>query len=161
MNRAPFGIGELDGLIEGGVPRGGLIIVAGNAGVGKTILSAQFIYNGASLYGEKGLYICMSETGEHFKADMASLGWDFSKLEEKGMVKIVEFPTMAKIGVEDVVSLIVDEARKFKADRVVVDSVSALNMALSRKSEVRAVVNLLARMLKNLGCTTIMIAENP
>jgi len=161
MERAPFGIGELDGLIEGGVPRGGLIIIAGNAGVGKTILSAQFIYNGASLYGEKGIYICMSETGEHFKADMASLGWDFSKLEEKGMVRIVEFPTMAKIGVEDVVSLIVDEARKFKADRVVVDSVSALNMALSRKSEVRAVVNLLARMLKNLGCTTLMVTENP
>ncbi|MBO3753320.1 MAG: circadian clock protein KaiC, partial [Candidatus Brockarchaeota archaeon] len=56
MERVPFGIGELDSLIEGGVPRGGLIIVAGNAGVGKTILSAQFIYNGASQYGEKGLY---------------------------------------------------------------------------------------------------------
>lgn len=161
MDRVPFGIRELDNLIEGGIPRGGLVIVAGNAGVGKTILSAQFIYNGASLYGEKGLYICMSESGKHFKDDMASLGWDFSKLEEEGMVKIIEFPTMAKVGTEDVVSLIVDEAGKFKASRVVVDSVSALNMALSRKSEVRTVVNLLARMLKNLGCTTIMVTENP
>ncbi|MEM2941122.1 MAG: ATPase domain-containing protein [Thermoproteota archaeon] len=152
---------ELDNLIEGGLPAGGLIIVAGNAGAGKTILSAQFIYNGAALYKERGVYVCLSESKQHFKDNMLGLGWDFAKLEEKGLVKIVELPTVAKIRVEDMSDLIVEEARRFKAQRIVVDSISALNLALGSKAEVRAVVNLLTRMLKNIGCTALMITESP
>ncbi|MEM2088389.1 MAG: ATPase domain-containing protein [Thermoproteota archaeon] len=160
-NRVPFGIAELDNLIEGGLPAGGLIIVAGNAGAGKTILSAQFIYNGAVLYKEKGVYVCLSESRQHFKDNMLGLGWDFAKLEEKNLVKIVELPTVAKIRVEDMTDLIVEEAKRFKAQRIVVDSISALNLALGSKAEVRAVVNLLTRMLKNIGCTALMITESP
>lgn len=92
---------------------------------------------------------------------MLGLGWDFAKLEEKGLVKIVELPTVAKIRVEDMSDLIVEEARRFKAQRIVVDSISALNLALGSKAEVRAVVNLLTRMLKNIGCTALMITESP
>lgn len=160
-DRVPFGIAELDNLIEGGLPRGGLIIVAGSPGAGKTILSAQFIYNGATIYKEKGVYVCLSEDKEHFKINMLGLGWDFAKLENEGMIKIVELPIMSRIKVEDMINLIIEEAKKFKANRLVVDSLSALNLALGSRAEVRTVINLLARMLKNTGCTTIMITESP
>jgi circadian clock protein KaiC len=160
-DRVPFGIAELDNLIEGGLPRGGLIIIAGSPGAGKTILSAQFIYNGATMYKEKGIYVCLSEVREHFKSNMLGLGWDFAKLEEKGMIRIVELPTVARIKVEDMTNLIMEEAKKFKAQRLVVDSLSALNLALASRAEVRTVINLLTRMLKNTGCTTIMITESP
>lgn len=92
---------------------------------------------------------------------MLGLGWDFTKLEERGIVKIVELPTVVKIRVEDMSSLIVEEAKRFKAQRIVVDSISALNLALGSKGEIRAVVNLLARMLKNIDCTALMITESP
>ncbi|MDH5376682.1 MAG: hypothetical protein OEW95_12875, partial [Candidatus Bathyarchaeota archaeon] len=54
--RVPTGIDGLDTLIEGGFPRGDVILVAGGSGSGKTIFSTQFIYNGATRYGEKGVY---------------------------------------------------------------------------------------------------------
>lgn len=161
MERTPFGINELDSLMEGGIPKGGLVIVAGSPGVGKTVLSAQFIYNGATIYGDKGVYVCLAESKEHFKSNVASLGWDFTKLEEKRMVGIIEFPTMANIAGVDIVNLIVDEVKRFKAQRLVVDSISAINLALTRKSEIRAFVGLFTRMLKNLDCTTLMTTENP
>ncbi|MBO3799952.1 MAG: AAA family ATPase [Candidatus Brockarchaeota archaeon] len=160
-DRVPFGIAELDNLIQGGLPKGGLIVIAGSPGAGKTILSAQFVYNGAMLYKEKGVYVCLSESKEHFKSNMLGLGWDFNKLEERGMVRIVELPTVAKIRVEDMTDLIVEEAKKFKAQRLVVDSLSALNLALGSRAEVRAVINLIARMLKHVECTTLMITESP
>jgi len=50
---APSRIEGLDELL-GGAPRGGLIILAGNPGTGKTIFSAQFLYRGAVDYGESG-----------------------------------------------------------------------------------------------------------
>ncbi|MBO3839882.1 MAG: ATPase domain-containing protein [Thermoproteota archaeon] len=160
-DRVPFGIAELDNLIEGGLPKGGLIVIAGSPGAGKTILSAQFIYNGAMLYKEKGVYVCLSESKENFKSNMLGLGWDFNKLEDKGIVRVVELPAVAKIRVEDMTDLIVEEAKRFKAQRLVVDSLSALNLALGSRAEVRAVINLIARMLKNVGCTTLMITESP
>jgi len=43
-DRVASGIDGLDELLGGGFPRGGLIILAGNPGVGKTIFSAQFLY---------------------------------------------------------------------------------------------------------------------
>jgi circadian clock protein KaiC len=46
-NRVPTGIDGLDPLIEGGFPRGSLVLLAGNPGTGKTIFSMQFLYNGA------------------------------------------------------------------------------------------------------------------
>jgi len=92
---------------------------------------------------------------------MLGLGWDFAKLEEKNMVKIVELPAIAKIRVEDMTDLIVEEAKRFKAQRLVVDSLSALNLALGGRAEVRTVINLVARMLKNIDCTTLMITESP
>lgn len=160
-NRVPFGIAELDNLIEGGLPKGGLVIIAGSPGAGKTILSAQFVYNGATLYNEKGVYACLSESKENFKSNMLGLGWDFSKLEEKGMIRIIELPTAVKLKVEDMINLIVEEVKRFKAHRLVVDSLSALNLALGSKAEVRTLINLLVRLLKNIGCTTLMITESP
>ncbi|MEM1558144.1 MAG: ATPase domain-containing protein [Thermoproteota archaeon] len=160
-DRVPFGITELDNLIEGGLPRGGLIVIAGSPGAGKTILSAQFIYNGVMLFKERGVYVCLSESKENFKSNMLGLGWDFNKLEDKGMVRVVELPTVAKIRVEDMTNLIVEEAKRFKAQRLVVDSLSALNLSLGSKAEVRTVINLISRMLKNVGCTTLMITESP
>lgn len=40
----PTGIDGFDELVGGGFPRGGLIVLAGNPGTGKTMFSAQFLY---------------------------------------------------------------------------------------------------------------------
>jgi len=46
---------ELDGLLDGGFLRNSMILLAGNPGAGKTILSSNFIYQGA-LNDEPGVY---------------------------------------------------------------------------------------------------------
>ena len=40
------GLPGLDSLIEGGIPKGSTIMIAGNSGRGKTILCSQFVYDG-------------------------------------------------------------------------------------------------------------------
>ena len=60
-NRVPTGINSLDALIEGGFPRGSLILLAGNPGTGKTIFSMQFLFKGAEDYGESGIYVSFAE----------------------------------------------------------------------------------------------------
>ena len=56
INRMPTGIPGLDNMIEGGLPRPSLILLAGDAGAGKTTFCTQFLCKGADL-GEHGLYL--------------------------------------------------------------------------------------------------------
>jgi predicted NACHT family NTPase len=46
LERISTGVPGLDSLIEGGIPKGSTIMVVGNSGSGKTILSSHFLYDG-------------------------------------------------------------------------------------------------------------------
>jgi len=56
MERMPTGIPGLDKMIEGGLPRPSLTLLAGEAGAGKTTFCTQFLCKGAEL-GQRGLYL--------------------------------------------------------------------------------------------------------
>lgn len=82
IERCAVGVVELDAVLGGGLPRGSLILLSGNAGSGKTILSTQFLHNGATKYGEKGVYVSFAENGADYFRNMLGLGMDMQRLEE-------------------------------------------------------------------------------
>jgi len=55
----------LDDVIPG-FPEGGLILVPGKPGSGKTIMGMTFIYRGALEAGERGVYLSVYESRERF-----------------------------------------------------------------------------------------------
>ena len=57
FERVKSGIPGLDELIEGGFLKGNIILLAGGTGAGKTIFSAQFIYEGKGSKRQYGLYL--------------------------------------------------------------------------------------------------------
>ena len=60
MERISTGIPGLDGLIEGGIPKGFTVLIAGNPGTGKTILTAHFLHDGLTK-NENAIYVSFSE----------------------------------------------------------------------------------------------------
>ena len=64
MMKASTGIPRLDRLGNGGIPRGRLTVVTGEAGLGKTILATQFL--GSTLLDEKepGIFVAFEEPCE-------------------------------------------------------------------------------------------------
>ena len=79
-SRVPIGITSLDKIIDGGFNVGDNVLVAGQPGVGKSTLGAQFLYNGAVLYDQTGVYVTFVESGNKFRRDMLRFGWDFADL---------------------------------------------------------------------------------
>jgi len=73
----------LDDVIPG-FPEGGLILVSGKPGSGKTIMGMTIIYRGALEAGEPGIYVSVYESRERFLQLAKRLGMDFERLEEKG-----------------------------------------------------------------------------
>ena len=163
-NRVPTGIDGLDPLIEGGFPRGSLVLLAGNPGTGKTIFSMQFLYKGAEDCGENGVYVSFAENWDTIIYNTSRLfGRDLRNNEEgHGTVKILDFTTVTEKGLSTILEMILEEVTLLKAKRLVIDSFSAMAQAFKEPIEARIIIhNILGKLVRQLGCTTILIVEVP
>lgn len=77
--RVSSGIGGLDNILCGGLPKDRLYLVEGDPGSGKTTLALQFLLDGARR-GESVLYVTLSETREELEAVVHSHGWSLDKI---------------------------------------------------------------------------------
>mgnify|MGYP001578200325 CR=1 FL=1 len=50
--KSPTGVAELDSVLSGGFPKGSVVLVSGNSGTGKTILSLQWLFDNIKNFGE-------------------------------------------------------------------------------------------------------------
>ncbi len=159
--RVPTGINGLDTLIEGGFLRGDVILVAGGTGSGKTIFSTEFIYNGATQYGEKGVYATFEEDAKTLKRNMLRFGFDLEKLELKGDIKVIDLETLKGGGLSANVEHILGSLNQIGGKRLVIDSLTAFLSACTENLEYRMLMHLIYRMLKTHGYTTIMTCSVP
>jgi len=157
MERIPTGIPGLDKLIQGGFIPGSVIMITGSTGTGKTIFGCQFLWAGLQK-GEPGIYLTLEEPPEDIKQDAQQFGWDFSKYEKKGIFKLVYMdPVRLGSATVDIANLV----RRFKAKRLVIDSISLIGLAIKDPSLIRRRIYNLISALKKTGCTTLLISEIP
>lgn len=162
IKRIMLGIKGLDELFKG-IYKGSIILLAGNPGTGKTTMAAKFIYEGAKM-GEKGIYVSFVETKEDFYRNMKDLGMDFSSLEKEGGFTFMEGITVSSVeALSEFLEEVIREIGEFKADRIAIDSISAvLQMGSQEISKVREMMhNFFYRGAKVRGVTTILIEELP
>lgn len=160
-DRAPTGIAGLDYMIEGGFPKGSLILLAGSAGSGKTIASAHFLYHGAKNLNETGVYVSFAERREFFIENMKKFGLDFQALESQGKFKFLDFITTREDSVSSTIGLMSREVMEIGAKRLVVDSFTAMAQAFSKKIDARIILHMLVKLMSRCGCTTLMLVELP
>jgi len=159
--RVPTGIDGLDALIEGGFLRGDIILVAGGSGSGKTILSTQFIHNGATQHGEKGVYATFEEDSKTLKRNMLKFGFNLERLEREGTIKLIDLEALKGEGLSANLQFILNALEKIKGKRLVIDSLTAFLTACQEKFEYRMLMHLLYKMLKTQDITTIMTCSVP
>ena len=159
LHQVSTGIDSLDEVI-GGFPRGGLIVVSGGPGSGKTIFSSRFLYTGVVTHGERGIYVSFAENKETFYKHMLQFGWDFKGIEEKGMFKFLDMVTVREEGTSTVINRILDNVYSLDAKRLVIDSYTALTQAFREEVDSRILLHtILGKITNQLGCTALLIVE--
>ena len=162
FERVSTGIDGLDAVVEGGFPRGSLILVAGNPGTGKTIFSAHFLYRGAVDYGDTGVYVSFTESYESFCRSMENLGFDFRKLEKEKKFVYLDLATLREDGFSSILSRILEEVLELNAKRLVIDSLSAIIQAFEKPVDIRITLHtIISKIINQAKCTTLMIVEIP
>ena len=110
------GIGGLDDLLSGGIPRGNVILLEGTIGTGKTTTGVEFVYRGASEFDEPGIIVVFEVSPEKVVRDAAHFGWDLPALERQNRLKII-FTTrpIFRQELQQADSLLLEEAAKMGA----------------------------------------------
>jgi len=161
IKRVKTGIPNIDDLIGGGIPKNELVLLAGPAGTGKTIFCTQFLYNGAVEHNDNGVYATLEEDARTLKRNMRTFGYDLERLERENKVRIIDIESLKSVGLSSNIQFILDTVANMKAERLVIDSITALFIACEEKFDYRTLIHLLYRILKTQNCTTIMTCSVP
>ena len=157
----PTGIDGLDELLRGGFQRGSLVMVAGNPGTGKSVLATKFLCTGIDA-DEPGIYVSFSEDAATLIDNMTRhLGNDVGDCLRSEKFRFLNFDVMSQTGLDAILRTILNEVQKLGARRLVIDSYSAMAQAFDRE-EIRSVLHaVLGKLVRDIGCTTIVISEVP
>ena len=75
LRRLPSGIEGFDDIADGGLPRGGITVVLGGAGAGKTIFGVQALVYGAKQHRERGILVAFEESAEKILDNTSTFAW--------------------------------------------------------------------------------------
>ncbi len=159
IERISTGIEGLDEMLNGGVPKGHVFAVLGTFGTGKTTLALQYLWEGANR-GDKCIFISLEEEKDEIIRTGRAYGWDFEPFIDKGQIVVEKLsPADADATINRLKSDLPRFISEFGAHRIVIDSVSLLNMLSDTAREKRERLFELCQMVKQDKATTLLTAE--
>ncbi|MEM0268690.1 MAG: KaiC domain-containing protein [Candidatus Korarchaeum sp.] len=143
VERLSTGVKELDSLLQGGIPRGFLVAVAGEPGTGKTVLCLHFIWQGV-IEGDKAIYVTTEESRDSLVRQAEVLGMGMGEALEEGKVIVIDALlgtdrwSLRSLNPEDMIEKVLEAKKEmgYGRARLAIDSMSAFWLdkpAMARK----------------------------
>ncbi|WP_047533329.1 DNA repair protein RadA [Methylotenera sp. N17] len=145
--RIPTGISEFDRVLGGGLVEGGVILIGGDPGIGKSTLLLQTLCHLGR--NSKAIYVSGEESPQQIAMRAHRLGLDASELD-----------LLAEINLEKILATL----QTHKPNIAVIDSIQtvyseALQSAPGSVAQVRECSAQLTRLAKQLGITVILVGH--
>ena len=148
MARTPTGHEELDRVLGGGIVEGGVVLIGGDPGIGKSTLLLQALHS-LQLAGKNTLYVTGEESGAQVALRSRRLGLDNSRVK-----------VLAEIGLEKILATL----ESVRPDIAVIDSIQTvysdqLTSAPGSVAQVRECAAHLTRAAKASGVCIVLVGH--
>jgi circadian clock protein KaiC len=127
--RLSSGVAGLDEMLNGGIPAGDSLLVAGPSGSGKSMLATQFIAEGRK-QGQAGVIAIFEERPHNYVERADSLGLGLTEMRGAGKLKILYLRPL-DLSVDEALRAVLDAVNELGAERVVIDSMNGFELALA------------------------------
>ncbi len=156
--RLSTGIKGLDEMLGGGIPTGYSVLVAGPSGSGKSVVATQFIMAGVR-NDEPGV-IAVFEKRPSKYSETPPGGPAFEKMIRLGQVGVIHTRPL-DLSIDEMLYEMIEEIERYKARRLVIDSLSGFELALAPtfREDFRESLYRMVSVLTGIGITMVMTAE--
>lgn len=161
------GIPGLDQILGGGLTRDRLYLIEGEPGTGKTTAALHFLAEGVRL-GESVVYITLAETADELRDVAASHGWSMDGIyihevvPTENILEPEQQYTMfhpSEVEMSTTTQLILSVIDERKPTRVVLDSLSELQLLADSSLRYRRQVLALKQYFSSRSCTVIFLDD--
>jgi circadian clock protein KaiC len=161
------GIPGLDVVLGGGLSPNRIYLIEGEPGTGKTTTGLQFLREGVA-HGETVVYITLAETAEELRAVADSHGWALDGilvhevLPSEDLLREDEQYTMfhpSEVEMANTIQLILSAIETNKPTRVVLDSLSELQLLADTALRYRRQVLALKQFFAKRNCTVMLLDD--
>ena len=156
ISRLPIGIPGVDELIEGGLPRNSLTLLAGRSGTGRHTFAMQYLYHGAAEMDEPGIYISLEKEPEEIIESTKRFGWDVNALIRDKKLAVIK-PEIQRF--DSLKKVIEDHVDRIGAKRLVISPFSLLSAYFENVYGARKALSELTTVMKKLDCTALAITD--
>jgi circadian clock protein KaiC len=160
LARVPSGMTGLDEILRGGFIKGGLYIIEGPPGTGKTILGNQICFSQIR-EGNKVLYVTLiAETVARMLLNLRGMNFFDENAAGDGIIYISGFTALKNDGLNGLLHLLRREVAARKASIVVLDGFASVSDSAKSSEELKVFVQQLQTQA-DAANATVFLLTNP
>lgn len=158
-DRVPSGIGGLDTILAGGFIPGGITVIQGKPGAGKTILGNQICFNHAHA-GGKALYVTLlAESHARMLMHLNGLAFFDQSVIPDCLYYVSAFPVLEADGLRGLLALLRREVRAHDATMLVLDGLVAAELHAGSDLEFKKFIHELQIQATVADCSMFLLTS--
>lgn len=155
----PSGVSALDEILPGGFLQGGVYIIEGAPGAGKTILANQICFNHVAESGCAAFVTLLAESHTRMLQHLRSMSfYDESAMPDR-MYYISGFDVLERDGLKGLVELLRREIKTHKLSLIVLDGFSITHEMASSHREFKRFVQEVQSHAAAAACTVVLLSS--
>jgi len=159
LERVPTGIAGLDQILRGGLLSGGVYIIEGIPGTGKTILANQICFNHVATGGRAAFVTLLAESHTRMLQHLQPMTFYEEEAIPDRLYYISGFRILESEGLKGIVDLLRREIQGQRASLLVLDGFATTEESATSPREFKKFVHEVQAHASSLGCTVLLLTN--
>jgi circadian clock protein KaiC len=160
VKRVPTGIAGLDEILGGGLLQGGVYIVQGAPGSGKTILGNEVCYRHAATGGRAAYITLLAEMHTRMLQHLRSMSFFNEAVIPEALYYISAFHTLESSGLKGLIDMLRREIKGRAASLLVLDGLLAAQETAQTDREFKKFINEIQAHSGAYDCTVLLLTSS-